>query len=249
MVGNAGAPGRLRRHQRQRHQRHLAGRQAPDHHQAGQLRRVLLNFRRPTHLTCEGDSGGPGVHDHRRANEVIAGITSFGDQGCTQVGADTRVDVYADSFVQPYIDMFDPPPPRHDAPAPTGSSPARWARPAATTRLRRRTTCAHQRRHRLLHRHLRSDEQTDSCPMGTHCGDHRQPTLLRARLARRRLLHRRRRDAPRLGARCCCSCAGAARAGRPPPPQLILDHTALRTPLARRCAGMPHACPPVGFLL
>jgi secreted trypsin-like serine protease len=56
---------------------------------------------------CEGDSGGPAFMT-LYGTEVIAGITSFGDAGCDTFGTDTRIDKYADSWVQPFIDEFDP---------------------------------------------------------------------------------------------------------------------------------------------
>lgn len=66
---------------------------------------LLLYFNDPKHLTCEGDSGGPAFIT-RNGIEYIAGVTSFGDQGCLQGGADTRVDVFL-AFVDKYITQFD----------------------------------------------------------------------------------------------------------------------------------------------
>jgi trypsin len=40
---------------------------------------------------CEGDSGGPSFATINGVRRVV-GVTSFGDQSCTQFGADTRVD-------------------------------------------------------------------------------------------------------------------------------------------------------------
>ena len=56
--------------------------------------------------TCEGDSGGAGFLNVG-GQTVLAGITSFGDQGCQYSGADTRVDVYAVPFIDPYIAKYD----------------------------------------------------------------------------------------------------------------------------------------------
>jgi V8-like Glu-specific endopeptidase len=67
---------------------------------------LLLYFNDGSHNTCEGDSGGPALLKQGEV-EVIAGITSFGDQGCSTGGADTRIDVFAASFVDPYIKQFD----------------------------------------------------------------------------------------------------------------------------------------------
>ncbi|MCQ3942149.1 MAG: hypothetical protein DPW22_02905, partial [Alphaproteobacteria bacterium] len=44
--------------------------------------------------TCNGDSGGPAFA--KLGNDwVVAGVTSYGDVGCTQYGVDTRADAYA----------------------------------------------------------------------------------------------------------------------------------------------------------
>jgi hypothetical protein len=48
---------------------------------------------------CEGDSGGPSFATVRGAT-VQVGITSFGDQSCSQFGADTRVDAEKDFIIQ-----------------------------------------------------------------------------------------------------------------------------------------------------
>ncbi|MBI5477608.1 MAG: trypsin-like serine protease [Deltaproteobacteria bacterium] len=50
--------------------------------------------------TCQGDSGGP-MLTHGGTGTVV-GVTSFGDQSCVQLGANTRVDVYAD-FIKGYV--------------------------------------------------------------------------------------------------------------------------------------------------
>ena len=74
--------------------------------QLGDWDDLLLYFGDANHNTCEGDSGGPAFLT-RNGKEVIIGITSFGDQGCTQGGADTRVDRYT-AFVNQYINQYDP---------------------------------------------------------------------------------------------------------------------------------------------
>ncbi len=44
--------------------------------------------------TCSGDSGGPGFMVTAGSSEPrLAGVVSFGDQACTQTGADGRVDI------------------------------------------------------------------------------------------------------------------------------------------------------------
>jgi secreted trypsin-like serine protease len=71
-----------------------------------QITSKFIDFGDSVHNSCEGDSGGPAFID-LGAGEVIVGLTSFGPQGCTSGGTDTRVDVYAAPFVDPYIQMFD----------------------------------------------------------------------------------------------------------------------------------------------
>ena len=66
----------------------------------------FLYMQDPTHITCEGDSGGPALAMYGGAEEIV-GITSFGDQGCRTYGADTRVDTIVD-FVDPYVQQYDP---------------------------------------------------------------------------------------------------------------------------------------------
>jgi secreted trypsin-like serine protease len=50
--------------------------------------------------TCQGDSGGP-MFLNVGGTETVVGVTSFGDQSCVQLGANTRVDPYA-SFIAQY---------------------------------------------------------------------------------------------------------------------------------------------------
>jgi MYXO-CTERM domain-containing protein len=64
---------------------------------------AFLEFGSASQNTCEGDSGGP-AFIKRNGVEVIGGITSFGDAGCTQGGFDTRVDAYWTSFIQPNME-------------------------------------------------------------------------------------------------------------------------------------------------
>jgi secreted trypsin-like serine protease len=85
----------------------------------------LLEFDDTSHNTCEGDSGGPALVTIDGV-ETIVGVTSFGEQSpdyCDGRGFDTRVDLYADSFVQPFVDMYDPDPsPPAGSPGSTGYS-------------------------------------------------------------------------------------------------------------------------------
>lgn len=67
----------------------------------------LLKFEDPIHNTCDGDSGGPALMTIQ-GTEVVIGIASFGDSSCQQSGVETRVDVYASTFVDPYIVANDP---------------------------------------------------------------------------------------------------------------------------------------------
>jgi MYXO-CTERM domain-containing protein len=60
---------------------------------------MYLYYQGMTHGTCQGDSGGPMLS--QGAVETILGVTSFGDESCVQLGANTRVDIYA-SFIQQY---------------------------------------------------------------------------------------------------------------------------------------------------
>ncbi len=69
---------------------------------------AFVNFNDTQHITCTGDSGGPALMKLDGATEVIVGVTSYGDTGCSKFSVDTRVDAYT-TFVQPWIDMFDPP--------------------------------------------------------------------------------------------------------------------------------------------
>jgi len=48
--------------------------------------------------TCNGDSGGPAFATDASGNLTVAGVTSYGDQSCTQYGVDTRVDTFQ-SFI------------------------------------------------------------------------------------------------------------------------------------------------------
>jgi secreted trypsin-like serine protease len=77
---------------------------------------MLLWVLSPTRNTCNGDSGGPSFLNIG-GREVIAGITSFGDDDCIQAGAYTRVDLFASSFIDPWLLANDPemkPPPIAD---------------------------------------------------------------------------------------------------------------------------------------
>src|SRR5439155_6202199 len=67
---------------------------------------LLLHFTDGLHETCNGDSGGPAFMTIG-GQEVIVGLTSYGDVNCNQGGYDTRVDALA-AWVDPYIKQADP---------------------------------------------------------------------------------------------------------------------------------------------
>ena len=58
--------------------------------------------------TCFGDSGGPSLQRLSNGEEMVVGVTSFGDQFCAEFGADTRVDAFVSSFLQPILDAEAP---------------------------------------------------------------------------------------------------------------------------------------------
>jgi secreted trypsin-like serine protease len=59
-------------------------------------------------VICEGDSGGP-TFLTKDGVQVVAGVHSFTNaMNCVGTGDDTRVDLYASSFVDPAIDAADP---------------------------------------------------------------------------------------------------------------------------------------------
>jgi hypothetical protein len=55
-----------------------------------------------TQNTCNGDSGGPTLYADAAGNDLIVGVTSTGNIGCT-LGASTRVDAYIDWIDGGYI--------------------------------------------------------------------------------------------------------------------------------------------------
>ena len=52
--------------------------------------------------TCSGDSGGPAIASTPMGDEV-AGVTSYGDQNCTQEGFSIRTSSVYTNFLQPYL--------------------------------------------------------------------------------------------------------------------------------------------------
>lgn len=61
----------------------------------------------PATAICQGDSGGPGFITVDGV-ERIAGVHSYSIEGCTNPSGDTRVDLFAEAFVQPWVDQNDP---------------------------------------------------------------------------------------------------------------------------------------------
>jgi len=53
-------------------------------------------YEEPGRNTCSGDSGGPAFARDAKGNDLLAGVTSYGDATCTSYGVDTRVDAYLD---------------------------------------------------------------------------------------------------------------------------------------------------------
>jgi V8-like Glu-specific endopeptidase len=69
---------------------------------------ALVSVGDAQHGTCNGDSGGPAFLTVGAVEEVV-GVTSFGDQACSQGNYDTRVDVEL-PFIDPYVAANDPSP-------------------------------------------------------------------------------------------------------------------------------------------
>ena len=67
----------------------------------------LVSSQGPTSSTCKGDSGGPGLIK-RNGVEFIAGINSFGPADCKGGNSSTRMDVFAQAFVDGFIKTADP---------------------------------------------------------------------------------------------------------------------------------------------
>lgn len=140
---------------------------------------VLIQYDDALHNTCQGDSGGPALL-MVGGTEVIAGVTSFGDSACTR-GSDTRVDVYASSFVDPIIFANDPPP---DMALPQNGFPTGTV--GANCRFNLRLRIGNLRspwKRRLLYRGVRSTPAW-RLPQPHPLRRHRPEPLLPARLER-----------------------------------------------------------------
>lgn len=61
----------------------------------------------PATSICQGDSGGPGFMTFE-GQERIVGVHSYSIEGCENPSGDSRVDLFVDSFVRPWIAANDP---------------------------------------------------------------------------------------------------------------------------------------------
>lgn len=62
----------------------------------GYIKPGMICAGKPGAAPCNGDSGGPLVCPDADGNQKLAGIVSFGQQGCTTTGVYTRVSKYED---------------------------------------------------------------------------------------------------------------------------------------------------------
>jgi MYXO-CTERM domain-containing protein len=81
------------------------GQTSQRHQTTGQLDQVgsiQLAYEQPTSGPCQGDSGGPNLVTVN-GEERVAGIISFGDEGCDEVGVSGRVSSVYTTFVYQFI--------------------------------------------------------------------------------------------------------------------------------------------------
>lgn len=81
-----------------------------------------LGYADAQHGMCEGDSGGPSLRKRADGSEEIVGVHSFSLDRCRGRAFDTRMDVYAASFVDAFIRRADPDYPLDDG-APDAGAP------------------------------------------------------------------------------------------------------------------------------
>ena len=67
-----------------------------------ELEEMWIKYADPSKNTCNGDSGGPALMELDGELQLV-GVTSHGDEECTEWGANTRVDTYAE-FVSAFLD-------------------------------------------------------------------------------------------------------------------------------------------------
>jgi MYXO-CTERM domain-containing protein len=107
-------------------------------------------------------------------NEVIVGLTSFGtDQSCMGQSYDTRVDLQADAFVQPYIDQFDPKPDMTTAAPDDGGSWSDFPPHSIGATCTSNSDCTSQTcatNGAAGYCTTSCDPAADACPDNTHCG-------------------------------------------------------------------------------
>jgi MYXO-CTERM domain-containing protein len=62
----------------------------------------------PDTAICQGDSGGPGfITDDVTGEELLAGVHSYSISGCFNPSGDSRVHLFIEDFIQPWIDNND----------------------------------------------------------------------------------------------------------------------------------------------
>jgi secreted trypsin-like serine protease len=75
------------------------------HHAFGNLNQVAsvqISYAQPNSGPCSGDSGGPNLAD-AGGGQRVAGVVSFGDQECEQIGVSGRASSVYNSFIVPFI--------------------------------------------------------------------------------------------------------------------------------------------------
>ena len=89
---------------------------------------TLMLYQNRGTSACNGDSGGPAFITNADGQITVAGVTSYGDQFCEQMGAYTRVDPYIDFIEGVLGGQAAPQPvapaPQPEAPAPQPEAPA-----------------------------------------------------------------------------------------------------------------------------
>jgi MYXO-CTERM domain-containing protein len=68
---------------------------------------LLMEYGSDQANTCQGDSGGPNFMSQDGA-EVVAGVTSYGPEGCLGYGVGTNLAAFAENYIDPWIAEKDP---------------------------------------------------------------------------------------------------------------------------------------------